>query len=373
LSELCGSYSSEFLGFEDYDYWLKVNQCSRIDKLPSDKAFYRYRIHANSLTSTLDSELLVDAQSKLLRDIAIRRARAQNLNIVTSSGFAQEVSGALQEVFEKSGLSVTVEVDEQVQEFELEVFASNTISIKPAYLSDTYPSIGSTWFEASAGDKSFNFSLSEKPSNLLKRARTADYRAVVRTNPKQKVVTFFPNPKGPDVEFSLSKARSLMAENPDTVFVGFCHTKSQRSFCDRLNLLAGIPSNYRIIDISNQADADSIVSLMYVLSSSNAIGFFNTDLLGAGDLLEVKTLSTYAALAGLPLLVFSKLDVVLSDPFLAEQWRGLPTITSDFGGFGDFKSEAGAPYTEYLERCDDWLRSLDTSEWFNRLYYLAFL
>ena len=46
-----GDYCEECFGFEDYDYWLRMNALFRIAHLGSDEVLYSYRLHPDSLSA----------------------------------------------------------------------------------------------------------------------------------------------------------------------------------------------------------------------------------------------------------------------------------------------------------------------------------
>jgi hypothetical protein len=50
IMSLIGPYE-ELRGFEDYDYWLRINKVCEISHVPSKGDLYFYRIHHNTLTS----------------------------------------------------------------------------------------------------------------------------------------------------------------------------------------------------------------------------------------------------------------------------------------------------------------------------------
>jgi hypothetical protein len=57
-ADQAGEYAHQLQGVEDYDYWLRICAFSAPQKAFEARPFYQYRLHENSLTSTLNSERL---------------------------------------------------------------------------------------------------------------------------------------------------------------------------------------------------------------------------------------------------------------------------------------------------------------------------
>ena len=70
--KILGEYERSLFGFEDYDYWMRMNALFRISHLGIRKPLYRYRIHCSSLTAR-DRELRI---TRRMRDfVAVEEAR----------------------------------------------------------------------------------------------------------------------------------------------------------------------------------------------------------------------------------------------------------------------------------------------------------
>jgi glycosyltransferase involved in cell wall biosynthesis/SAM-dependent methyltransferase len=50
VGRLVGEYDADFLGVEDWDYWMRINDLFRIAHLGSDETLYQYRVHDNSIS-----------------------------------------------------------------------------------------------------------------------------------------------------------------------------------------------------------------------------------------------------------------------------------------------------------------------------------
>jgi glycosyltransferase involved in cell wall biosynthesis len=57
-ARLVGEYSTALFGFEDYDYWMRMNALFRARHFGQRRSLYRYRVHRTSLSSR-DHELLI--------------------------------------------------------------------------------------------------------------------------------------------------------------------------------------------------------------------------------------------------------------------------------------------------------------------------
>jgi glycosyltransferase involved in cell wall biosynthesis len=55
---LVGDYSTSLFGFEDYDYWMRMNALFRVGHFGQRRSLYRYRVHRKSLSSR-DTELQI--------------------------------------------------------------------------------------------------------------------------------------------------------------------------------------------------------------------------------------------------------------------------------------------------------------------------
>lgn len=102
-----GSYDPEKLGYEDYDFWLRVAARSLIAHVDTNEPLYQYRLHENSLTSQLRMDSVQSAQYEMLTGktvtslpdssreegpaalslpAVLRRARDANFGAITLNG-----------------------------------------------------------------------------------------------------------------------------------------------------------------------------------------------------------------------------------------------------------------------------------------------
>lgn len=57
------------LGFEDYDYWIRISRISTILHIPSDGSLYSYRLHPNTLTASSKENRTYKNLIKYLRSV----------------------------------------------------------------------------------------------------------------------------------------------------------------------------------------------------------------------------------------------------------------------------------------------------------------
>ena len=82
IGEIVGDYKSEYLGYEDYDYWLRILQIAQIAHHDSDEPMYCYRLHENSLTASLETERLAKEQLRLVERTRLAKAAATTVDCV---------------------------------------------------------------------------------------------------------------------------------------------------------------------------------------------------------------------------------------------------------------------------------------------------
>lgn len=73
-ARLAGEYDRGCFGFEDYDYWMRMNALFRIAPLREDRVLYSYRLHAESL-SAREKELRISERARYFLPIEAERRR----------------------------------------------------------------------------------------------------------------------------------------------------------------------------------------------------------------------------------------------------------------------------------------------------------
>lgn len=73
-ARMLGGYSDRCFGFEDYDYWMRVNALFRIAHLATPDILHSYRLHPGSLTAR-DKELLIAERARYFTMIEAERRK----------------------------------------------------------------------------------------------------------------------------------------------------------------------------------------------------------------------------------------------------------------------------------------------------------
>jgi hypothetical protein len=71
-ARVVGEYAQRCFGFEDYDYWMRMNALFRIAHLGKPEILYSYRIHPQSLTSH-EKELRIADRARYLTSVEAER------------------------------------------------------------------------------------------------------------------------------------------------------------------------------------------------------------------------------------------------------------------------------------------------------------
>lgn len=72
ISQQVGDHDPEKLGFEDYDYWLRIADYGLIAHLDTEEPLYQYRLHENTLTANLRADALQRGQLEMLEERATK-------------------------------------------------------------------------------------------------------------------------------------------------------------------------------------------------------------------------------------------------------------------------------------------------------------
>lgn len=66
IPKALGNYRKDLLGYEDYEYWLRILCTGKIAHLDSKQSFYQYRVHTESLTKQLNAAELSRKQREVV-------------------------------------------------------------------------------------------------------------------------------------------------------------------------------------------------------------------------------------------------------------------------------------------------------------------
>jgi glycosyltransferase involved in cell wall biosynthesis len=269
-----GDYSSEYLGFEDYDYWLRISSIGKVAHIDTDKPLYRYRLHENSLTANLHWEDLNKKQTN-----SIHRARdvLTNPDIFTKNLSHSEISIGR---FSHSSLEIFC----NSKQFQYFSSPSQTILLPPK--------------------------IQIPPA--FKRARDCCYGAIDKGACENAVMIFAPD----NLEGANIGKKNILLETisnlPQICFVLVCRTKEQRLSADSINVSLKKNYNLRIIDLSDRPKESAgslpeptgyISSVLHNLSSVDAIFSFKHREWDLQSIYEIQIEANIAAFAGRPLVV----------------------------------------------------------------------
>src|SRR6266481_3050397 len=104
-ARVVGDYSEQCFGFEDYDYWMRMNALFRIAHLGKPDILYSYRLHPRSLTAR-DKELRIADRARYFTSVEAERRK------FFTDGFDLKFAGdhawfsALAQAYRRSGHNV---------------------------------------------------------------------------------------------------------------------------------------------------------------------------------------------------------------------------------------------------------------------------
>lgn len=104
-ARLVGDYSEQCFGFEDYDYWMRMNALFRIAHLGKPDILYSYRLHPQSLTAR-EKELRISDRARYYTSVEAERRK------FFTDGFDIQFTGthvwfsALAQAYRRSGHNV---------------------------------------------------------------------------------------------------------------------------------------------------------------------------------------------------------------------------------------------------------------------------
>lgn len=354
---IIGPYQSALKGFEDYDYWLKCALVGEIAHIDSEKPYYQYRLHDNSLTANLKKDSLESktvAHAKALAPI-IRNFNSYLRYQVSTHPSEESLGTYLLSVLKKGPCEVQIDTKKNEKSAQthctidahidaLGSAAKEQISIRLLHdltLCDSLlHSTHSALFDNSHSTPIEIFSKEKKvvalpPLNtpiVLKRARDSNFQAV--TPSKDTIHTcliFVPDKiswKSPFAEPSQRakyKAYRWWLQSVETlthcmndihwVFLTENHEQEKSLKDIRKGLLS--KTNVSTIMLSEtdknskvcEAHNANLESLLYVLSSVDSIISLKSPSLSYENFSEIRIEAMLAALSGLPLLSLSESKV----------------------------------------------------------------
>jgi len=320
--ELVGGHSQSLNGFEDYDFWLRLWAVSEFAHLDSDEPLYLYRLHERSLTHTLELPAIRAAQARVLSEAALLRERLKNPDA--------EYSGE-KELAQLLGIHHCSTEKQAIPR--IQAPNRGALLLHPAaelhfrhenFLRYLYQPLRS----AILAEPELEDSAVLRPRawlapplrlpGLIRRARHGHMGAITPAPSTLGSLLYF----CPDESSSEEQALlvSYISRLSQYTWALLARTAGQRAFADAINLALSDKTRLRILDFSKEPDFDWETpstdifsdapwqerSLLYALSSADAVVSIKSDLSKTDELLELRQEAALAALAGLPVICFPR-------------------------------------------------------------------
>ena len=280
--DLLDGYKKELLGFEDYEYWLKILAAGKISHINTEEVLYRYRLHSNSLTSNLDAQDLSQKQKLIVKkynDI---------INLYTANNCEQKLR---------------IEQDSFLKkEYKTKSIKEFISSLPLVHKLGVHPKI-----ELKIASKFYNTNATIETPEILSRIKNSDYKSVEHDN-KIKLAIFLPNFLSDN---DLEKIADIIKRNSKSTFVAVALDLIQKEKANKVNLLLkGKNYNYRIIDISGYKEKDTLLEqekylpFIYALANSNALLVPSTN-----DLFFYYNILAISSISNVPAIMLGQTDV----------------------------------------------------------------
>jgi glycosyltransferase involved in cell wall biosynthesis len=104
-ARLVGGYSERYFGFEDYDYWMRMNALFRIAHLGKPDILHSYRLHPHSLTAR-EKELRISDRARYFTAVEAERRKFFTDEFDIRFTGAHPWFGALAHAYRRSGHNV---------------------------------------------------------------------------------------------------------------------------------------------------------------------------------------------------------------------------------------------------------------------------
>lgn len=382
-----GSHRPELLGFEDYDYWLRLSTFGRCAHLSPDHLLaplYNYRLHPQSLTAALSQADLAEKTSERQAAAKSRALRLSGDLTVTCRG-GPERGRPLERLFNGSGVNFSAETGGDLSaNLELQLYCRLTGEPRPGKKFGTSavgeirqhaehdaagaigtivaPSINQpfTVFNFRSEER-ISCSMPLEPDTALYRARDSCFGAVI---PAEKslstLLLLIPQLPPQGVDAYCSKVAGLIARFSApaapgrATFVLAAACAKTRATADAVNLRLADNSLLRIIDLTDRAkERDKLCqSLIYLLGSVDAI--LNLERTNT-VLLATELVLGAAALR--PVISASSDQPALNCDNLALE--DSPHIISACPG-PDMDRKLLTPFRPSRSACDQWLNTVST-------------
>ncbi len=251
IFDLLGGYKKEFIGFEDYEYWLRVLAAGKISHLNTKDVLYSYRLHQDTLTNNLNHHELQNKQKHVVKEYQDIILNDTNLECSNNSRNIQEADN----------LELT-----NYQNKDLEVFLKS--------LPATYNPSLAKQMEIEIHKQIYKTEPSIDFPKILSRTNNSDYKSVEHKNNSKFsiLLTNFIS------ELEIELLANIIKKNAKSTFVAVCLDENQNKLANDLNIKLGSKnSNYRIINISGYKGVETYLEqekylpLVFALSNSDGL------------------------------------------------------------------------------------------------------
>lgn len=313
-ADAIGGYDPTLVGAEDYAYWLELAETGVLAHVPTETALYAYRLHRNSLTSSLKQEALLALTQRLQTQAATRRTKlsgAQGLSLVGSS--SQAIS-SLEELYQFSSTLAPLASDAPLEKL-WSGASKSTLQVQRIPVSDkSFPLLLSDFGELTAFRLFRGASSTAERSivclpgiqthklQLFLRARDSDFQSLPKRAFLGRGLILLPRDLDQGTEASIA---SLVAGNSDVLFAFVCCSPEEVAAAERLSKESG--DNVFMGDLSQQETATRLQSLLYLLSSSDFLLSLVPAVHSASAVERVRREALLAAYAGKPQVIVSSL------------------------------------------------------------------
>ena len=317
-SAAIAGYSSDLLGAEDYDYWLRISRFGYAAHIDCEEPAASYRIHKNSLTHTLETNSLVDLTKKLQVEELEFRTKEDDVDIKTSSS----ISGFLNSL----GIETTAELEDKSNQL---IF--NGSSFQAQLLNTNSNSKEGRFIEIKNDSKGTKLILPHalEVSPVLKRARSSYFRSSEGLGERIALV-ISDSPQTVELITSLAEVQKDL---------GFLILTAEEKLYQELPILN---SRARVFQYPSGSEEDSINSLLYCLSSVDFILEPSSDL----------TNHSLAAAAAIPIITSRTESSSLLKPIPPQR------TLADFNNIKDISDKIEGLEEITTTACDQWLESL---------------
>lgn len=322
LAEIAGSFIPELLGAEDYHFWLKLSRFGKISHINDASPLYRYRLHPESLTSTLDSNTLRLKTLDLAR--AEKKGRVMDsLEAFLGSGVEEALVRTLSAHCRKMHLTLRHSPKSDLpkgislEEGEIRLVAnrSSNLTLKPIDYQPKHHGhrklAQPAFLVTGKNTKTFPVLLPPAIPQVWKRACDSAYGAIQPApQSKASLLMFLPRHIS---EWTEQVIENILTEDYSLTLL--CSSESERQLATAIHQQYPGHSNLRILDLSVEyAQEEGVLecespwkmALTYALSSVDAIVFAASGTLRLSEMQTIHIEASIAATAGCPLFVIHK-------------------------------------------------------------------